>query len=238
MSNVHTDAINSAIYACSMENPSIMFMSWDSVTAQSMQYVRSKFFDETHLQQCFARPLDKVSPAALRKVATAFLVGNLPFNHAEETIFALLEIASVKCFRIESVPKNRCAKIIWIAHEDAERFERYDRGTVLGDMEGLWIAQSDFAWSVLASIEGEKGCSCPRMGVTVARSTRKKARCTSIATAATATKHSDNESDAEDEVPAKLDKSKIMPEVGCHIGGSRFSLLPTAAPADWTRSRS
>ena len=136
-------------------------------------------------------------------------------------------MANIKCFGFESASSG--AKIVWIAHEDAERFERYDRGTVLGDMEGLWVAQSDFAWSVLASIEGEKGFCCPRFGVTVAASKRTKRRSRNNASAATTpTKEDYTGSNAEDDVPAaKLDKSKIIPKVGCHIGGSRFSLLPT-----------
>ena len=222
--NVHTDAILNAIndQGYTWEQSGLLFVTWATI-AEEAPDVRSMVHDDA-LETKYSRPLDQVPLQALRKEAVDMLIGNLPFNHAEEAVFVLQKVASVKCLGTESVSGG--AKIVWIARDDAERFVAYNRCTLLGDMEGLWVAQTPFAADVLASIEGEKGHCCPRFGVTVEASRRTKRRSRATAKLSLATKDSDSEGEAE-VVAIRVDKTTVVLGVGHHIGGACFSLHPS-----------
>ena len=178
----------------------MLFLPW-STTAGSAQELRSALIDHT-LETKFSRPLSQVRQEVLHKVATPFVVSNLPFDRTEDTVLILLKIANVKCFGMIATPNGEM--ILWIAHEDVQRFQRHNCSTLLCDTEGWWIAQSDFAVDVLA-------CSCPGKAVAVSVVKNTHTEITS------------------NTVPAPAQKTTASAKVGRHLGGSQFQLVPSNA---------
>ena len=68
-----------------MEQAGLYFEKW-CTAVEEQQALRAAILDGS-LEAKYSRPLDQVPLHALRKDAADFLIGNLPFNHAEEAWF-------------------------------------------------------------------------------------------------------------------------------------------------------
>ena len=156
----------------------IKFFPWSGFAPVEVDETKGMLFDNGFRRRYFSNSerLDDVPPSIVRRYATDFLVGNLPYSHGDEALLVLLQVAAVQCCHVENVPRNNCSKIVWVRHEDAEKFQQYDQCAVLGDLNGLWVANNRSGGLILQRVEGSAGTLCPRRAVTIARGTRLKCR--------------------------------------------------------------
>ena len=165
--------------ACCWCQVGLLFLPWSTIHHDDVAKLESRMIDRSYLPRRFRRPVEEISLAAKRQVAADFIVGNLPFEHPDVTLLLLLQVANVRCFHIESFPRNNCSRIVWIPLSHADDFQQYDRCCVLGDLNGVWVAQCDFGATVLHSVavpSEMQVANCPRTAVTIARSTRRRPR--------------------------------------------------------------